>query len=444
MTDQRSEIKDTRSTERAPALSVAIIGAPTSSGNRGVLALASALVNLLTKGRPDVEATLLVGSPTPIPLKTVLGGKRVEIPAINYRHTYKSGLATCLPWIFLMSLLYRAIPLSGWRSYLCRRIPWIACLAAADIVGDVRGGDSFSDIYGMKRFSWGFVCASTALLVNGNLVQFPQTYGPFKSSLARKMAAFLLRRSKMVIARDTKSKKAAEELLQGRGPEVQLSPDVAFGLEIIRPPLEREPTSPVIGINVNGLMYNGGYDRKNQFGLTIDYPAYLQQLVTRLLETSDCEVWLVPHTYAPKGDVESDNECCQIVKDKLPLTLQGRVRVIEGEYDQHEIKGIIGRCDAFVGSRMHSCIAALSQGIPCIGLAYSMKFAGVFESVGLGDWVVEAKQESTESALEKCIELLATREQRRDALKRKAQEARTRLREVFDKLEADSLAYRRK
>ena len=46
-------------------------------------------------------------------------------------------------------------------------------------------------------------------------------------------------------------------------------------------------------------------------------------------------------------------------------------------------KAVIGQCDFFIGSRMHACIAALSQGVPCVGVAYSMKFAGVFDTVGM-------------------------------------------------------------
>ena len=432
-TDSRSPITDYRSAETAPAVSVAIMGAPTSSGNRGVLALASALVNLLSAGRQDVRATMLVGSPTPIPLKTVVNGKRVEIPAINYRHTYKSGLATCLPWIALMSIFYRLLPLSSFRNYLKCKIPWIRCLAEADIVGDVRGGDSFSDIYGMKRYLFGFLCAWTAILVNGKLVQFPQTYGPYKSGLARRIARFLLLRSSVIIARDTKSKAVAEELVAGKK-EILLSPDVAFGLEVIPAPASKKPQGKVIGINVNGLMYNGGYDRSNMFGLSLDYPQFLRELITELLSKGHEAIWLVPHTYAPIGDVESDNDACQKVKDGLPTELQDRVNVISEEYDQHEIKGIIGLCDGFLGSRMHSCIAALSQGIPCIGLAYSMKFSGVFESVGMGDWVIDARDETTASAVAKAAALLATRDQRRQPLADQANQARIRLKTVFTKI----------
>ncbi len=423
MSNHLSETSDT-------PFSVVIIGAPTSSGNRGVLALASGLVNLFANGRPNVEATLLVGSPSPAPLNTVIDGLRVKIKAINYRHTFKSGLVTCLPWIFAMSLLYRLLPIQAWRRYLARKIPWIGCLASCDIVGDIRGGDSFSDIYGMQRYFFGFLCAWTAILVHGSIVQYPQTYGPYNSGLARAMARFLLKRSSHIIARDTKSQKVAQELV-GPDTEILLSPDVAFALEVLRPPLPREPSNPLIGINVNGLMYNGGYDRKNQFGLSLQYPDFLDGLVRELLATGTEDIWLVPHTYAPSGDVESDNEACQRLKDRLPVELHSRIQVIDTEYDQHEIKGIIARCDGFLGSRMHSCIAALSQGIPCVGIAYSMKFLGVFESVGMGDWVVDARDETTSTAISKSVALLRSRDARREALKAASEAARLRLKLVF-------------
>jgi len=73
------------------------------------------------------------------------------------------------------------------------------------------------------------------------------------------------------------------------------------------------------------------------------------------------------------------------------------------EYDQSEIKTIIGLCDFFVGSRMHACIAALSQGIPTVALAYSPKFLGVFQSVDVGDMVLDARQLNLEDLLDECI-----------------------------------------
>ena len=315
--------------------------------------------------------------------------------------------------------------------------PWIQAVAEAEVVGDVRGGDSFSDIYGMGRFLLGFLMAWSVILVRGEMVQFPQTYGPFKSPLARWLARFLLRRSSVVIARDEKSQQVAQEVL-GKGYEVLLSPDVAFSLAVSRPAaiaLDPAPSSTatgsVIGLNVNGLMYHGGYTRDNMFGLQLDYPAFLTDLVTSLLGEHEGEVWLVPHTFAPTGDVESDQDASRLLRESLPPALQARVRIVAAEYDQHEIKGVIGGCDFFIGSRMHACIAALSQGVPCVGVAYSMKFEGVFASVGMGEWVVDGRSVKNAQAVARILELYRRRNDVREGLGRRADEARASLRTVF-------------
>ena len=75
----------------------------------------------------------------------------------------------------------------------------------------------------------------------------------------------------------------------------------------------------------------------------------------------------------------------------------GRIHMLHGEHDQHAVKGIIGLCSFFIGSRMHACIAALSQGIPTVAVAYSKKFMGVFESAGMGHMVVDARDTSTDA-----------------------------------------------
>ncbi len=103
-----------------------------------------------------------------------------------------------------------------------------------------------------------------------------------------------------------------------------------------------------------------------------------------------------------------------------------RIHILTGNYGEQEVKGIIGRCDMFIGSRMHACIAALSQGIPTIGIAYSKKFRGVFKTVGAEAAVLDARYMSTEEIVAACIEALNTRltlekELRRQALAVKGQ-----------------------
>jgi polysaccharide pyruvyl transferase WcaK-like protein len=53
---------------------------------------------------------------------------------------------------------------------------------------------------------------------------------------------------------------------------------------------------------------------------------------------------------------------------------------------------------------MHACIAALSQEVPAVGLAYSDKFAGVFESAGVGAAVIDLRTCDAISAVEQTLQ----------------------------------------
>lgn len=416
------------------------MGTPVASGNRGVLALGASIADLCLNAAPDAEVRfLLVHKSTGEACIRTRHGVRM-IPVTSCRMSPRCALQDHLLWILLLSVVYRLLPVSAIRRSLEARNPWIGTVASAAWVGDVRGGDSFSDIYGLKRFLLASLPVLSVLMIKGSIVHLPQTYGPFRTRTARYLARFLLRRSKTLIARDLESQGIAQDLV-GSNMEVKLSPDVAFSLHseappelVTEPPLDGGLPGGTVGLNVNGLMFNGGYHGGNMFGLKLDYREFLRVLIAGLLETTEGEILLVPHTYAEAGDPESDNEACRQVRDMLPADSQMRIRTVGGGYDAHQLKGIIRQCDFFIGSRMHSCIAALSQGVPCVGVAYSMKFAGVFESVGMGGWVVDGRGVDSAAAVARILELHGMRESVRENLARSASDARTRLDGLFGKM----------
>jgi polysaccharide pyruvyl transferase WcaK-like protein len=335
-----------------------------------------------------------------------------------------------------MALLFRSFPFSWLREKIKRTTPWIRVVAEADIVGDIRGGDSFSDIYGLKRYLISSLPVIAVLWIRGDITLFPQTYGPYKTWAARCVARYILRRASSILARDLESMETVRGLV-GFSKELRFCPDVAFALDAvlpsqikIDPPLIGSPGC-VIGVNVNGLMYYGGYNRENMFGLKLDYREFLPKLLEALLRDESARVLLVPHTFAPPGDVESDPDACRDVVGSLAPALRTRVHLVAEEYDHHQIKGIIGVCDFFVGSRMHSCIAALSQGIPTVGIAYSKKFKGVFESIGVSDWIVDARSTDIAAAVTKVVGHYKARSEVRKPLAEKVCGAKASLREAF-------------
>ena len=178
-------------------------------------------------------------------------------------------------------------------------------------------------------------------------------------------------------------------------------PDLAFVLEPRRPlradaialvTPTRTPEGarrPLLGLNVSGLMMIGGYTGRNDFGLACDPRALVERLVEWAIVEADADVLLIPHVTA---GAESD----VLAAEQLMASLAGRhgerLRNAGGGLAADEAKWLIAHCDLLVGARMHACIGALSQGVPAVGLAYSDKFAGVFESVGATALVADQRR----------------------------------------------------
>src|SRR5690606_28626069 len=144
---------------------------------------------------------------------------------------------------------------------------------------DIGAGDSFADIYGRGRLLRLFMMKYMAHLAGRPLVLAPQTYGPFGRPLSRFLAARSIRRAAIVATRDRLSTDCARDLGY-RGPVIEAS-DVALRLPYDTP-APRPAGGPVrVGLNVSGLLMAGGYDRGNMFGLRMDYPALVREIVGR-------------------------------------------------------------------------------------------------------------------------------------------------------------------
>ena len=81
-------------------------------------------------------------------------------------------------------------------------------------------------------------------------------------------------------------------------------------------------------------------------------------------------------------------------------TYGDRLLAVLDQYDQNEMKYLIGKCEMFLGSRMHACIAALSQTIPAVSVAYSDKFIGVMETLGIESTVADARELTVDGLLD--------------------------------------------
>jgi colanic acid/amylovoran biosynthesis protein len=415
---------------------VVLMGAALDTGNMGVSALASSLIKLIRQVRPDADISFFIGNRSSEPQFLDAPGGQVQINVINYRLSPRAEFKKHLLWIFFIACLQKIIPVKTVKEVLIKTNAILNQIYNSDFIGDIRGGDSFSDIYGVKGMMFGSMPSIIALLLGKKLVLLPQTYGPYKSYLAKKIAQYILMRASCIISRD---KEGAEVVKKGIN--IHFCPDVAFLLDAARPgKIDIEPNIindtnlPIIGLNVNGLLYNGGYTRDNMFGLKYDYKDFAHKLVKCLMKDTDAHIVLIPHTFAPDGHVESDPAACREIFGSIDGAYKNRVHLVMGEHDQFAIKGIIGLCDFFIGSRMHACIAALSQDIPTVGVAYSRKFAGVFESVGCGNMVSDARVVDMHTAIEDICMHFQNRVQLKKSLLTNIEAAKKQLVATFAKM----------
>ncbi|WP_404422120.1 polysaccharide pyruvyl transferase family protein [Nibricoccus sp. IMCC34717] len=400
-------------------IEICLMGTPMTSGNRGVTALGISLLSLLSKSYKQPRFNLLLHQPnTYLPKSPLLDS--LSLTVVNNRLSPKQPRSNLL-LISLLCLIYRFIPSAILRSKLRNFCPWIAAVERSSFVVDIRGGDSFSDIYGFERYMVGHLMALTVVLLRKPLVLAPQTYGPFTHAYSKFTAPYILRNASIVFARDKISATVAKALV-GNQKEIRLAPDVAFNLPVSIDKTVchtihdlRERGALLVGINVNALMLHGGYSGKNDFKLCLNYREYLTQVSAKLVNEYNATILFIPHTYA-SDIVEDDRQAINSHIASLPEQVRAKVSSIGGEYGPDQLKGFISQCDFFIGSRMHSCIAALSCRIPCVGVAYSMKFSGVFDSVEMSESVIDSRTLTTEQAINTTFALLEKRADLRSRL----------------------------
>ncbi|MCB0346089.1 MAG: polysaccharide pyruvyl transferase family protein [Bdellovibrionales bacterium] len=270
------------------------------------------------------------------------------------------------------------------------------------LILDIGEGDSFSDIYGNLRFAKLAVSKLIALCSGTPLVLAPQTIGPFAGAASRKASAALIKRCVRTFARDSESLKYAQDLCPGAN--LSLASDLAFALPFDKN-FQHEPEGAVhVGINVSALLFHGGYNSSNQFALAIDYRAFISKLLAKLCGNPSLFVHLIPHVLDTSQHVEDDYQINAELHREFPNVIPApKFR------SPSEAKAYIAGLDFFVGSRMHSTIAAYSSGVPVLPIAYSRKFSSLFGDIGYHHTVDAASVESDDKLVETILQSIENR-----------------------------------
>jgi len=421
---------------------IALLGASFETSNMGVSALAESAVKCILNRWPGAEIFLLACGTEEEVYKLNLSGREVWLEVLPIRFSANIFLSGHVCRLAFYQLLTRVFPFRWLREGLYRKNKYFREMVDIDLVVDISGGDSFSDIYGVFRFLKVMLRKMLVIIFGKKMILLPQTYGPYKRAISRGIAKYVLNHASRVYSRDREGIGCVKDMLKlnGDNEKVYFSPDLAFVLDRQKPVDSmqsdlaefRNSKKRIIGLNISGLLYNGGFNQNNMFGLKADYKRLILDVVEWAVRDTDNGVLLVPHVYAKPTQIECDPDACRDVYEKMRDKYPGRIYCVRGGYSQNEIKYIIGMCDFFIGSRMHSCIAAMSQFVPTVGLAYSKKFFGVFESIGTADSVVNMCNESEDKIFETINKVFAQRDQIRTGLEKTIPNLKSDILNIFE------------
>lgn len=264
-----------------------------------------------------------------------------------------------LLFLSLRALLYSVLPL----NILLNRE--LRAYRDCDMILDL-SGDTFSDDPHPLQTVLHCFQLLPAIFLHKPYILVSQSVGMFRTYFTKRLACYILRYAKLIIAREYVTVNYLVDKLKIDKNKVQCAIDVGF---LLRP--QQLTIHHYIGVNVSQII--GRWMRKSG-----DYINLMVKLVDKMAENN--KVILIPHVtgegYALGNNRIHDD---RIIAHQIYKRLQNHqnVNVINKVYDTDYTKGIIAKCDCFVGARFHACLAAISQGIPTIMLAYSHKALGM-------------------------------------------------------------------
>lgn len=391
----------------------------TISWNKGSAAQVASTVREIKSIDPSAEfATVSYCASQDESFAKHYGVRVIGYPDDTGRHlgrgllAYSFRIAICLA---LGGILRCSRSNSGPIARFVRRERICRAILDADLVIDL-SGDSLSDKGSHSFINIAGICA--CLLMRRPIVLHSQSIGPLAGVMIP-FATCALTRSKFITVRELTSYEFLKSIGIPRD-RIGVFGDCAFNLEAVPDKRARELLESAgavhtqgavrVGISVSALMAEFEAKRRRKVDpANTDYMKSVAAIARAFLDMSPTtEVILIPHVIAPTHWATDDRWACMEVAKFLDDS--DRLHTLPNDYTAEELKGIIGSCDFFVGSRMHACIAALSQCIPTVALSWSHKYPGIMRRLGMESYVIDTGAQGTDETVLKVMKAFRDKE----------------------------------
>jgi colanic acid/amylovoran biosynthesis protein len=216
-------------------------------------------------------------------------------------------------------------------------------------------------------------------------IMMPQAFGPFESAEIKASFKTIVDNAELIYARESISYNYITELV-GEQDHIKISPDFTNLLKGIVPP-DFDTKNNKICIVPNVRMLD-----KTSFDNPHSYQQFMADCLKILIKAKKKPFFLI---HEGDADLKLAKEIMDLVDESINIVV---------ESDPLKIKGIIGTCDAMIGSRFHGLVNALSQGVPVIATGWSHKYKMLLQDYSTSECLLSVN--SSKAEIEETLALI--------------------------------------
>jgi polysaccharide pyruvyl transferase WcaK-like protein len=308
------------------------------------------------------------------PINTAISDMDFEILQIPYNKT--------------SNLLIDALKLKfGIRPKTEERLKFFNNIKTSDIVANLYGicfcsnfsKDNYSYIGTIKSVIGKFAISFVSKMYRVKTIKCPASYGPmiFKTDIiAARFAANHIFDS--IYARENQGKKQMKNKAYIKK-DIKVSPDMANLMPYITEEFNKEKK---IGISVSHQIIRQWKGKENYIGSLV-------KLIRHIIEVTGYNIILIPNEFSDSisyNDVDVAEEINNLLGNSE------YVKILDiNNINSTQIKSIIGSCEVMISSRYHSCVAALSAGVPTLIIGWHYKYHELLNWYGQNNWILSTE-----------------------------------------------------
>ncbi|MHA2427310.1 MAG: polysaccharide pyruvyl transferase family protein [Candidatus Hermodarchaeia archaeon] len=372
-----------------------------SSCNLGDHALTETAIDLLKKKLKDCVITLAMNDPDSFPNEeTVVSSFMHTLRKVSQhgRVRWQIGKIIWTTFSIILAILIHRISRHIPTSLIIKsQRPLLVAYRDADIILSAPGNYLYSSGKVGLPFLIAIFSISIAHYLGKPIYLLPQSIGPISRRWESWLIMQVISRSRITMLRESTSLSIVKEQVF-KSPQCILVPDIAFAFRTHHEDAARK------WLGSNGVQINDG---RPSLGVTVvdldnlnfdpfirtNYEQAIAGTIEKFIKQYDFRVVFFAHTSGSRF-VADDRIPSERILSLIP-DYADAITLIDRSESASIQKSSYGLMDLFLGTRMHSNIFAMAEGVPSLAIAYFPKTKGIMQMVGMEEWIIDLQDIET-------------------------------------------------